>query len=170
MTTRTFDTDDLLEQYADGGILLRKAIAGLSEPALDTALDDQGWTIRQIVHHVVDGDDLWKTCIKAALGSQEPFSLNWYWDISQEKWAQRWMYAQREVEPSLSLLLANREGILQLLRLVPDALDREVIVKWPDAGEQKGTIGDVIKMQVSHVIGHVDDINKIREAHGFKLV
>ena len=79
------------------------------------------------------------------------------------------MYAQREVEPSLSLLRANRESIVHLLRLVPDALEREVIIKWPDGGEQKGTIGDVVKMQVSHVISHVDEINKIREAHGLKL-
>jgi len=169
MTTHTFETDDLLEQYVQGSVLLREAIAGLSETALDTALHDHSWTIRQIVHHVVDGDELWKTCIKAALGSNEPFSMNWYWEISQDSWAEMWRYARREVEPSLRLLQANRESIRQVLCLIPDALEREVIVKWPEAGEQKGTIRDVIKMQVSHIAGHIAEINEIRETHGFKL-
>ena len=78
-----------------------------------------------------------------------------------------WVYVEREVEPSLRLLQTNREYILQLLRLIPDALEREVIVRWPDAGEQTCTVRDVIEMQVVHGAGHVDEINRVREAHGF---
>jgi len=169
MTTYAFDSDDLLEQYMAGSKLLKQAIIGLSEAALDMALDEQSWTIRQIVHHVVDGDDLWKTCIKASLGSEEPFSMNWYWDIAQESWAETWIYAQREVEPSLRLLQANRNSLGQLLRCIPDALERDVTIRWPDGDEQKGTVGDVIKMQVSHVSGHIAEINRIREIHGLNM-
>ena len=59
---------------------LEAAVAGLSENELDSPRG--GWSIRQIVDHIVDGDDLWKTCIKAALGNSEgQFSLLWYWDL-----------------------------------------------------------------------------------------
>ncbi len=165
MPTHTFDGDDLLKQYVDGAMHLREAITGLSAAELDTALHDDDWTIRQIVHHVVDGDDLWKTCIKAALGSNEPFSMNWYWDISQDRWAEIWKYAARDIEPGLRLLQANREHILQLLRLIPNALDQEIIVRWPE-DEQKGTVSDVIKDQVAHVVGHIEEIHTIRSKQG----
>ncbi len=161
MSTQTFDSDDLLKQYADGAIHLREAIADLSETELDTALSSHSWTIRQIAHHVVDGDDLWKMCIKAALGSNEPVSsMNWYWDISQDRWAEVWKYANRDIEPNLRLLQANREHILQLLRLIPNALEKEI-------GEQKGTVRDIIEMQVAHVVGHIEEIHTIRSEQDF---
>jgi hypothetical protein len=38
---------------------------------------------------VVDGDDIWKPCIKAALGNSDGlFSLQWYWEKPQTEWAQ----------------------------------------------------------------------------------
>ncbi|MEM7343644.1 MAG: glyoxalase, partial [Chloroflexota bacterium] len=86
---------DLLKQYAAGIEALIEATFGLSPTDLDTSLTPQSWTIRQIVHHVVDGDDLWKTCIKAAFGSKEPFNMAWYWDVSQDNWVEVWHYAER---------------------------------------------------------------------------
>jgi len=167
MTDQSSNTNNLLNQYVDGASLLRDTVADLSEAELNTALNDHSWTIRQIVHHIVDGDDLWQTCIKAALGSSQPFSMNWYWDIPQDTWADVWKYAKRDVEPGLRLFQANREHILQLLRLIPDALEQEVIVRWPDGDEQKEALSDVIKDQISHVTGHIEEIHTIRSTHGF---
>ena len=53
-------TDSLITQYTDCLAELRAALAELAESDLDLALPEGGWTIRQIVHHIVDGDDLWK--------------------------------------------------------------------------------------------------------------
>lgn len=39
------DRDDIISRY------------------LDAMPSGGGWTIRQIVHHIVDGDDIWKLCI-----------------------------------------------------------------------------------------------------------
>src|SRR5580693_6958527 len=33
---------------------LRAALSGLSDPQLDTPYRQQGWTLRQVVHHVAD--------------------------------------------------------------------------------------------------------------------
>ncbi len=166
MPAQTFESQELIKQYADGVIHLREALAGLSETELNTALDDDHWTIRQIVHHVADGDDLWKTGIKSAFGSNEPFNMKWYWDISQDNWVELWHYATREVEPSLTLLEANREHIIQLLTVIPNALEQDITVNWPE-GQQKGTVRDVIKMQVGHIADHIAEIYAIRNKHGF---
>lgn len=167
MQTDTFESEELIKQYANGVTHLREAIAALSDTELDMALDEHHWTIRQIVHHVVDGDELWKTCIKAAFGSNEPFTMNWYWNVSQDSWVELWQYAKRDVEPSLALLQINRERIIQLLRVIPNALEQEITVRWPDEGEQKGTVHDVIKMQVNHVAEHIAEIYAIRKKHSF---
>ena len=49
------DSAELLSLYADGPAMLEAALVGLSESGLDRAKAPGEWTIRQIVHHVVDG-------------------------------------------------------------------------------------------------------------------
>ena len=102
MTEPTSDPGTLLAHYADGPARLEADIAGLTETGLDLAQSAETWTIRQIVHHAVYGDDLWQACTKAALASGDgTFSLQWYWDIPQNRWVEIWDYAGRLVEPSL---------------------------------------------------------------------
>jgi hypothetical protein len=166
MTEQPIDPTAVLASYADGPVQLKTALAGLAETDLDVALDAETWTIRQIVHHIVDGDDIWKTCIKAALGTDAAFSLPWYWDIPQDMWVQHWNYAGRAIEPSLALFEANRRHIVQLLQQIPGAGKRRVVIRWPNGQEHETTVGWVVAMQAKHVADHVSDIRAIRETHG----
>jgi hypothetical protein len=86
MTKGTSEEDVILTRYADRPTRLTAAIASLTEADLDTALGQESWTIRQIVHPIVDGDDIFKACIKIALGNDHAvFDLQWYWDIPQTR-------------------------------------------------------------------------------------
>jgi uncharacterized damage-inducible protein DinB len=146
---------------------LEAALVGLTESDLNTAQTTGTWTIRQIVHHIVDGDDIWKTCIKAALGNSEGlFHLQWYWDRPQTEWAENWRYANRSIEPSLALFRANRCHVMALIQQVPAAWEQSIRVKWPDQQEERITVGDVIEMQAGHTMGHIHDIRMIRQVHG----
>ena len=81
----------ILAQYADGPAQLESALAGLTETDLDLTLSADSWSIRQIAHHTVDGDDIWKTCIKTALGNSDAlFSLQWYTAKPQMEWSESW--------------------------------------------------------------------------------
>ena len=60
------DKNEILELFKRGPGILEKALADLSDTELDYVPSNGGWSIRQIVHHLVDGDDLWKMCIKIA--------------------------------------------------------------------------------------------------------
>jgi hypothetical protein len=167
MAGQAHDPDAILAQYKDGPAQLQTALAGLSEAALDAAPDAENWSIRQLVHHIVDGDDVWKTFIKIALGNSEAtFELQWYWDIPQTTWAESWAYATREIEPSLALFHANRRHVVQLVQEIPGAWERSLTIKWPHGDLQQVTVGWVIEMQSRHVAGHVEDIQKIRKVHG----
>ncbi len=162
--------DEILANYASGPERLEAAIAGLSPTGLDTGLGSDSWTIRQIVHHVVDGDDLWKMFVKQALGNPgSEFTLGWYWDMEQIAWGLRWAYAEREVEPSLALLRANRRHIVQLLEHRPAAWENCLLVRWPRGETQREaqqvSVAWVVDLQARHVVGHAGDILHIREAH-----
>ncbi|MDY0110926.1 MAG: DinB family protein [Candidatus Krumholzibacteria bacterium] len=65
------DENSILARFAAGPESLAQALAGLRDADLDARPARGGWTIRQIVHHVTDGDDLWKSCIKMALGNEQ---------------------------------------------------------------------------------------------------
>ena len=167
MADETRDRDEILERYANGAAQLEAAVADLGPADLDKALDAESWTIRQIVHHVADGDDMWKLFIKTALGNSEAvFSLRWYGELPQTEWAERWAYARREVEPSLAALRVNRRHVVGLLQAVPGAWERSIVVEWPHQGAERVTVGWVIEILASHVVGHIADIERIRAAHG----
>lgn len=157
------DQDSVLARYMEGPALLDRALAGIQDTELDAPRSDGGWTIRQIVHHVVDGDDLWKTCIKAALGNEQAeFSLPWYWAQPQVVWARKWAYEKRSVDVSLALLRANRHHINQLLACVPDGWHRSVVFRKSSGEAERMPVGAVVEIQADHVEHHVKQIRAIR--------
>lgn len=159
--------ETILTQYADGPSRLEAALTGLDDPEWNLALTADSWSIREIVHHIADGDDIWKICIKAALGNNDGlFSLQWYWDKPQTEWSENWKYASRHVRSSLDLLQINRQHIVELIGSIPAAWEKSIRLKWPDGHEECITVGDVIEMQARHVLGHIKDILAIRQAHG----
>ena len=156
------DRDTLLTRYEEGPPLLERAIEDLDDAAFDTLPEGGGWTIRQIVHHVVDGDTIWTPCIKAALGNPEgEFSLQWYGSHSQDEWAERWEYAQRAIGPSIELLRANRSQVIQLLSQVPDPWDRTVGVRLPSGDLEVLSVETIMEIQAAHLPHHVKRIREI---------
>ena len=155
--------DAVLARFKEGSLLLERAIADLPDAVLDARPSQGGWTIRQIVHHIVDGDDIWKICIKAALGNEQAeFTLAWYWALPQDRWAERWKYEDRSLDVSLALFKANRDHILQLLEHVPDGWCRSVGFRKPDGEVERVPVGFVVEMQTDHVVRHVNRILAIR--------
>ena len=161
------DTSTILTQYADGPSFLDSALSGLSETDLDLSPSADEWSIRQIVHHIVDGDDIWKTCIKTALGNSDAlFSLGWYSVKSQEEWSESWAYPRRGLESSLALYRANRAHILDLIEHVPDALEKNIRLERRGKEEIRITVFDVVELHVQHLAEHIESIKAIRQAHG----
>lgn len=164
MVTQTDTTKEILAQYADGPALLESALVGLSESDLNMALNADSWSIRQIVHHIVDGDDIWKTCIKTALGNSDAlFSLQWYTVKSQMEWSESWAYS-RSLDSSLALYRANRAHIVDLLEHIPRALEKSVRLERPGKEEIRITVFDVVELHVRHLEEHIESIKAIRQS------
>jgi uncharacterized damage-inducible protein DinB len=161
------DREVAISRYREGPILLEHTVMGLRDTELDARPSGGGWSIRQIVHHIADGDDIWKGCIKMAIGNEQAeFSLGWYASQTQDTWADRWAYSRRPIGTSLSLLKATREHVLQLLEGVPDAWDRSVTVRTKQGEIERVPVGFVIQMQADHVKHHVERIRAILRERG----
>ncbi len=157
------DQDSVLVRYVEGPALLERALAGIQDSDLDAPPSQGGWTIRQIVHHIVDGDDLWKICIKVALGNEQAeFSLEWYRTQPQEVWAKNWAYENRSLDVSLALLKAIRSHIHQLLEQVPGGWHRSVEFRKSNGETERLPVGAVVEIQADHVEHHVKQIRAIR--------
>lgn len=168
MDKQTSNREKTIARYADGPKQLEAAVAGLSGANLDIAERDDTWTVRQIVHHVADGDDLWKSFIYRAIGNPGGgFDLAWYWQMPQDEWAECWAYARRGIEQSLAIFRANRGHTVQLLAQLPQAWEQSLYITWPNGEEQDVSVAWVVEMQAGHVTGHVDDIRRARKVHGF---
>ncbi len=152
-----------LAEYAALSDQLEAALAGLSEAELDTAAGEGKWTIRQIVHHISDAQDLIGTVMKVALGnSGSTYDQTWY-DMSNT-WAETLDYAGRSIAPAGTLLRARLVQIEQLLRHLPDAWERCVNLKTAMTPEgREVTVEYLIDSQTHHALHHIAQIRAICE-------
>jgi hypothetical protein len=98
----------------------------LSESELDLT-KGEGWSIRQYVHHAVEGELMWQIFLRAIVGRDGiEFPISWCFGLPQEEWAQRWAYDKRTVEPTLALFRslvyfgdAEKDDIPQMIEKVP---------------------------------------------------
>ena len=154
-------------RYREGPAELARVLKNLTDAELDAVPSAGGWTIRQIVHHIADGDDIWKLGIKMALGDEQPeFSLGWYTELPQQTWAERWVYNRRSISESLTLLKAVRAHLLQLVACVPDAWSRTVTFRMPGGEVEQVPVGYILQMQGDHLFHHLKRINAILQEQG----
>jgi hypothetical protein len=167
MTEQNGDWDVMVQSYAAGPQRLEEALNGIGDAQLNLALSDDSWSMRQIVHHLADGDDIWKTVVKAALGNgKATYHLSWYWERLQDEWVQSWRYAQRAIAPSLALFRANRRHVCQLLEHIPSAAERRIFMLLPNGEKRRTSVRYIVEMQTEHLDGHIGDIQAIRRQHG----
>ncbi len=166
MKRLTESKHDILIAYAAGPQMIMGAIQGLSEDQLDLKLSQDSWSIRQLIHHITDGDYLWKEFLLRAAGEPEKeFSLEWYWCLPQDEWVKRWSYAGREVAHSLELFKANRLHTIELLEEVPGLWEKSLFIPTRQGGQERVSVGEVVKMQAGHAVDHAEDIRLIRKAY-----
>src|SRR5579862_5261798 len=88
-----------LEDIAQTPSKLRDAVAVLSDTQLDTPYRPEGWTVRQVTHHVPDSHMNAYVRVKLALTETEP-TIKPY---EEADWA-KLQDSKLPVEPSLALL------------------------------------------------------------------
>ena len=155
------DPAEVLSKFQAAPSELEALLAHVPAGQLEAEAHAGGWTIAEVVHHISDGDDLWKACILAALGKAVPvFTLEWYWSLPQDGWSECWHYARRAIPHSLALFRANRSITATVLAETPRWWERQVIVKSRDGRSETAALIEVVASQANHAMQHIEEIKK----------
>jgi len=134
---------------------MREAVAGLSDEQLDTPYRQDGWTVRQVVHHVADSHMNAYVRLKLALTETEP-AIKPY---EEALWAEL-PDSRLSVEVSLELLDALHARWTVLLRSMrDDAFARTW--KHPEHGVRD--LDFLLQLYAWHSRHHVGHVRSLRE-------
>jgi hypothetical protein len=138
---------------------VRAAVAGLSDEQLDTPYRPDGWTVRQVVHHLPDSHTSAYVRFKLALTEDEPMVKT----FEQDRWAEL-ADAKAPVEVSIGLLEALHRRWVILLRSL-DAKQFARAFQHPEWG--RTTLDTALQMYAWHGRHHVAHITGLRERKGW---
>ena len=150
----------LMDQIEVAPARLREAVAGLDDAQLDTAYREDGWTVRQVVHHVVDSHVNAYVRFRWALTEDRPMIKPY----DEKEWARLPDAKAAPVALSLDLLDALHTRWLILLRaMTPEDFER----RWtsPDFGEL--SVDTLLQLYAWHGKHHVAHITSLREREGW---
>lgn len=114
---------DLINQIPGITRTLRNIIQNLNSDQLNTPYRANGWTIKQIVHHLADNDMNAYLRFKRALNEDEPLASSYREDL----WAELSDYIHMPIENSIRLQELLHERFLLLLNdLTPEDFYRKL--------------------------------------------
>jgi DinB superfamily len=159
----TFDgslTEKQRNQFIDGieqaPAKLRAAVRGLSPRQLDTAYRPDGWTVRQVVHHVADSHLNSYLRFKWALTEDEPTIKPYY----EDRWAELEEARSAPIEISLALLESLHKRWVWMLRSIkPEGWKRTF--RHPELGLMG--LEKNLALYAWHGKHHVAHITSLRE-------
>lgn len=139
---------------------LRAAVAGLDESQLETPYRPGGWTVRQVVHHLVDSHVNSFVRFRWALTEDSP-KIKVY---DQDAWSELPDSREAPIEMSLSLLGALHERWIFFLRRMTDE-DFERTFEHPDWGTVR--LDQTLALYAWHGDHHVAHVTRLREREGW---
>ena len=141
-------------------VKLRAAVAGLSEPQLETTYREGGWTVRQVIHHVADSHMNAYIRLRLALTEAEP-TIKPY---EESEWAKLEDAAHAPIEISLRLLEPLHDRWVRVLKTVtPEQFARTV--RHPDFGLRD--VNWLLFLYAWHGRHHTAHITELRKQKGW---
>jgi len=154
------ERDALIAQVGEIPAQLRQAVAGLTEQQIDTPYRPEGWTVRQVVHHLPDSHMNTYTRFRLALTEEVP-TIKPY---DQERWAALEDARTAPVELSLTLLDSlHARWVLLLKSLRPQDFARTF--RHPELGVV--TLDKYLALVAWHGRHHVAHITSLRDRMGW---
>ncbi|WP_163099969.1 YfiT family bacillithiol transferase [Peribacillus alkalitolerans] len=147
--------DTWIEEIYNTPTKLRQAVQNLGDNQLDTPYRPEGWTIRQVIHHLVDSHMNSYVRFKLALTEDNP-TIKPY---SEDRWAEL-PDSKLPIEISLDLLGALHKRWVYVLRNIsPTELKKTF--QHPDSGEI--TLEQNIGLYDWHCRHHIAHITSLRK-------
>jgi len=145
-----------LHEIAQTPTKLRAAVQGLSDAQLDTPYRPDGWTVRQVVHHVPDSHLNSYVRFKLALTEDAP-TIKPY---AEDRWAELSDTQATPIEVSLTMLDSLHDRWVRLLRsLSPEQWKRTF--RHPEMGPM--SLEKTLALYAWHGRHHVAHITELRK-------
>jgi hypothetical protein len=145
----------LVARYRQGYSVVLEALAAVTEAELD-APSAEGWTAREVVHHLADSEMTSAIRLRRLLAEDQP-SLPAY---DEEHFARVLHYAERPIEGALEALAAARRTTAEILERMSDA-------EWERAGTHSElgpfSVDDWLIMYAAHAHDHAAQIVRARQ-------
>jgi hypothetical protein len=151
------ERDVLLDRYRAGTDDVRAAVAGLTDADLDRRpppdVEPNGWSARQIVHHLADSEMTSAIRLRRLLAEDAPAIAAY----DEAEFARRLHYDERPIAASLDAMAAARETSAQIL----ETLDED---EWHRAGTHsevgRYSVEDWLRIYADHAHDHADQIRR----------
>ncbi len=145
------ETDQHIQVLEDFPEKLKKLVKTLSDTDLNKTYRPEGWTVRQVVHHLADSHINMYIRVRLALTEENP-TVKGY---NEKLWAEL-ADVSLPIEPSLSILEGVHERIVHLFK----TLNKESLQKtFYHGGYQKTyVLQDVIALYAWHSEHHYQHI------------
>jgi uncharacterized damage-inducible protein DinB len=141
---------------------LQSALKNLSADRLDTPYRPEGWTVRQVVHHLPDSHMNAYVRMKLALTEDVP-TIKPY---DEARWAELFDGKRLPISSSLDLLeTLHKRWVLMLKSLAPEDWARKY--RHPDH-EKPMSIDDSLALYAWHGKHHVAHITSLRQRNGWQ--
>jgi hypothetical protein len=139
---------------------LRHAVFRLSDAQLDTPYRPNGWTVRQVVHHLADAHVVMYARVKLALTEDNPPVTLW----DEVEWAELLDSREMPIDVSLAIVDAIHARFAALLALLtPHQLGRTL--QHPVWGTIP--VDELVELCAWHGRHHVAHISGLRERSGW---
>jgi len=138
----------------------RAAVKGLSDKQLDTPYRPDGWTVRQVVHHVPDSHLNAYIRTRLALTEDNP-TIKPY---DEGKWAELADAKSGPIEPSLTMLESIHERWVRLLRSMTPA-QFSLPFTHPEHGHRD--IDWLLALYQWHGAHHTAHVTELRKREGW---
>jgi hypothetical protein len=142
------------------------ALAQLPEEGLDWREGEDGWTVREIIHHVGEDCNVYAFIIEQALAT--PGCKIVFGDFpGNDAWGERLAWGERPVRPALDLMHAHRAWLAELVGHFPDRWGNAVAF-YNDSGEElpgRNTVKTMLEMLTEHMEEHTEMIQHIVSAN-----
>jgi DinB superfamily len=145
----------LIERYRTGADEVDAALAGITDDDLDRRPEEaDGWTARQVVHHLADSEAMAYTRLRRLVADDDPVISGY----DEPVWARRLHY-DRPIEPSVAVLRAVRASSLQLLeRMTPGDWARTGV--HTESGPY--SVEGWLRIYAAHPQEHAEQIRRVR--------
>ncbi|MBA3649412.1 MAG: putative metal-dependent hydrolase [Chitinophagales bacterium] len=160
-TGKTYSDEDL-KKFVDTleafPAQLKKVVRGLRKEQLDTPYRNEGWTVRQVVHHIFDSHVHAYIRCKLAITEDNPVIKPY----DEKKWSE--LKDARILSPLISLSLIDnlhKRWVIFLRSLKPEDFDRTFFHPEHNRTFQ---LREMLAMYAWHCNHHFEHINQLRKS------